>query len=84
MTEHEAKELAELRAFLEVRGLTVRVCEKEGDTMGVEVPANQEALFREAMAAWQETHLSVFKRWTGRLPGRSPGAGGPERPIRPV
>jgi hypothetical protein len=47
MNEKQARELAELRAFLTGRGLTVELLEEEDGKMHVRVPAVQEAAFRE-------------------------------------
>jgi hypothetical protein len=71
----QARELAELRAFLTARALSVEVCEKDGDAMHVRVPADQEARLREAMAERTRTRTALFFK-RGPRPQQPPAGEG--------
>jgi hypothetical protein len=67
MTEQQVHELIELRAFLTARGLDVRSCALHGGRTRVRVPAEQEPLFREAMAEWSRTRFAFWVK-VGQVP----------------
>jgi hypothetical protein len=71
MNEKQAREMAELQAFLLARCLAATVFLDDGN-MRVNVPGEQEPALRDAMAEWGRTWTSFFFRKT---PGSRPTTG---------